>query len=300
MTSLLFQTCIPLAALIFLGYIIGRKHMIDIKSVATIAIYAITPLVAFGSTARLVFTPALIALPFFTFLMALAIGLISYFVGKRFLDKSESCLLPVACGSGNTGYFGLPIALALFGPDAAGTYFLANLGVVVFETSVGFYFVARGSLTTQEALRRVAGLPVLYALILGVSFAAMGLTLPEAAVKLWELCKGAYVVIGMMIAGLALAQAKGFKLNAKLLGVTLLGKFALWPLAALGFAILDPGLFTPQIHQLVLVLSLAPVAANLPAYAAANGAPVRDSALLVLISTILAVLALPFVLPILL
>jgi len=300
MTAQLIQTCIPLAGLILLGYVIARLNRVDLKSVATLAIYAITPIVAFGSAARLEFTPALILLPVMTFVMASCIGLLSRFLGMSIIrDPHQTGLLPVACGSGNTGYFGLPIAMALFGADAAGIYFLANLGVVVFETSLGYYFIARGGLSRREALIRVARLPVLYALSAGLVFAALQITLPDAAVKLWDLCRNAYVVVGMMIAGIALAQSEGFKLGAPLTLTAFFGKFILWPLAAIGFAAIDP-FFDVQTHQLILVLSLVPIAANLPAYAAVNDAPVRDAALLVLASTIFAILALPFALPALL
>lgn len=297
MTGLLFSTCIPLAALILLGFAIGRWQNIDIKSVATLAIYAITPLVGFGSAAQLDFSASLVLLPVCTFIIAALIGIGSFILGVRFLGRAEACLLPVACGSGNTGYFGLPLALALFGTQAAGIYFLANLGVVVFETSLGFYFIARGALSSREALRRVMQLPILYALTAGLVFAAMHIPLPVPAIKLWELCKGAYVVVGMMIAGLALAQSKGFALTPRLAAIAFTGKFVMWPMAALAFATLDLGLFTPEVHSLIMVLSMAPVAANLPAYAAANNAPIRDAAMLVLVSTVFAIVAIPLVLP---
>lgn len=299
MSALLFQACIPMALLIALGYTLGRIHTIDIKSIATLVIYAITPLVAFGSAARLDFTPVLLLLPVATFVIATLIGLGCYALGAK-MDKGQRALLPVACGSGNTGYFGLPIAISLFGNDAAGVYFLANLGVVIFETSIGFYFIARGNLSPREALRRVMRLPVLYALIAGICFAAAPITLPEAGIKLWELCKGAYVVLGMMIAGLALAQSNKFTLHPQLGGLVFLGKFIFWPVCVLLFAFFDVGRFTPLQHQLLLILALAPVAGNLPAFAAANNQPVGDAAMLVLITTIIAIAGMPFVLPFLL
>jgi hypothetical protein len=152
-------------------------------------------------------------------------------------------------------------------------------------------------LSSRDAFKRVAGLPVLYALIIGLIFAALHIGLPAPAIKLWDLCKGAYVVVGMMIAGIALAQARGFAVNPRLSAIAFTGKFLLWPLAALAFAVLDPGLFGADVHKLILVLSMDPVAANLPAYAAANNAPIRDAAMLVLVSTIVAIAAIPLVLP---
>lgn len=300
MTSLLIQTCIPLALLILLGYVLGRLNTIEMKSVATLTIYGITPIVAFGSAARLDFTPSLLLLPLCTFLIALVIGLSTFKIGSLLNDHSLRCLLPVACGSGNTGYFGFPVAIALFGPDSAGLYFLANLGVSIFETSIGFYFIARGHYSPQDALKRVLRLPTIYALTAGLVVAAFHWHLPEEATKLWDLCKGAYIVLGMTIAGLALSQVKGFSFNLKLVGITLIGKFFFWPTAAIVFALLDHYLFSPDIHKLIIVLSLTPVAANLPAFAAANNLPIRDAAMLVLGSTILAILGLPHILPILL
>lgn len=300
MTLLLLKALAPLAFLILLGYAIARWQKIDLKSVAVIAIYAITPIVAFGSAARLEFTFSLILLPICTFILASCLGLLAFAAGKFLKDDGGRYLLPVACGSGNTGYFGLPVAMALFGPESAGLYFLANLGVVIFETSLGYYFLARGAVPKSIALKRVAQLPILYALVAGLIFAALHITLPEPAIKLWEFAKGGYIVVGMMIAGIALAQAPKLTLDPRLLTIALIGKFVAWPAAALLFAALDPGLFTPHIHDLLLVMSLTPIAANLPAYAAANDGPVAPAAMLVLISTILAIVLMPFLFPILL
>lgn len=301
MTGLLIQTCIPLAILITIGFMAGKYQPTDLKSVPIIAIYGITPVVGFGAAAQMDFTPALILLPLLGFALASIVAFLSMMLGRIALqDVGQRYLLPVACGSGNTGYFGLPIVLALFGAPAAGMYFLTNLGVVIFETTIGYYFIARGSMSSQEALRRVIRLPLIYALAAGVALSVIDADLPAWFIKLWDMSKGAYAVVGMMIAGLALAQQSGFNLNPRLLAITLVGKFLFWPLLAIGFGMLDSavlGLFDDRIHSLLIILSVVPVAANLPAYAATTGAYVKEAALLVLFTTVLAIAALPFVLP---
>ncbi|MCB1538682.1 MAG: hypothetical protein H6865_00085 [Rhodospirillales bacterium] len=304
MTGLLFETCIPLAILIAVGFMAGKYQPTDMKSVPIIAIYGITPLVGLGAAAQMHFTPQLALLPFVTFFLAALVAGVSMAVGRIALtDAGQRYLLPVACGSGNTGYFGLPIVLALFGDKAAGVYFLANLGVSIFETTIGYYFIVRGTTTPRAAFVRVARLPLIYALAAGLVLSGFDVALPAWFLKLWGMTKGAYAVVGMMIAGLALAQQPGFTLNPRLLGVTVLGRFVFWPCAALGFGWLDAHLlhwFDSQTDHLLIVLSLVPVAANLPAYAATVGSYVKDCALLVLISTIAAIIGLPFILPLLL
>jgi len=57
---------------------------------------------------------------------------------------------------------------------------------------------------------------------------------------------------------------------------------------------------SPIMAQCLVIISVCPIAANTTAYAAQNDMPVQKAASLVMISTMLAIVALPFVLPILL
>jgi predicted permease len=292
---------VPLAFLIGLGFLLGRALPMDLKTVASLAIYGFTPIVAFGATAQMKVEPSLLLLPVVVCLLATAVGLGFLWIGRKCLkDTALPYLLPIATGSGNTGYFGLPVALAVFGQEAAGVYLLANLGVVIFESTFGYYFIGRGEQTRRQAMERVLKLPVLYALMAGLLFSACQLELPAAVFKLWELAKGAFVCVGMMIIGLALSKQERFALSAPLLLVALAGKFVAWPLMAIAFVLLDQQilhLLTPLMHGCIVLMSLAPMAANLAAYAAQHNMRVDQAAGLILCSTVIAVLGLPLVLP---
>lgn len=300
MTQTLLTAFIPLGFLIVLGFAIGKILRLDLKTMALLAIYAITPIVAFGSTAQLDFKPSMLLLPLASFCMASVVAFLMLFIGKILKNDSYRYTLPMACGSGNTGYFGFPVALALFGAQGAGVYFLANLGVIIFESTIAYYYMARGNLSPREAVGKVIRLPVLYALTAGLLFASFDMTLPDFALKLWELSKGAYIFVGMMIAGVGLAASSKFTIAPGFLSLGMLGKFLLWPLCAIIFRTVDGGLFDTQTHNLLLVMSMVPVAANLPGFAVVNNGPVSDCAMLVLISTVLAIIGLPFLLPLLL
>lgn len=300
MTQTLLAAFIPLGVLILLGFALGKACRVDLKSIAVLAIYAITPIVAFGSTAQLDFKPSMLLLPLASFLIASAVAFCMLFIGRVLKDNTYRFTLPMACGSGNTGYFGFPVAIALFGAEGAGVYFLANLGVIIFESTIAYYYMARGNLSSRDAIGRVIRLPVLYALTAGILFAAFHIPLPDFALKLWELSKGAYIFIGMMIAGIGLAASSKFTIAPAFLFLGMLGKFILWPLGAIAFRYLDGGLFDAQTHDLLLVMSLVPAAANLPGFAVVNDGPVSDCAMLVLITTILAIIVLPFLLPVIL
>ncbi len=300
MTQTLLTAFIPLGFLIVLGFALGKACRVDLKSIAVLAIYAITPIVAFGSTAQLDFKASMLLLPFASFCLAALVAFSMLYIGKLLHSNPHRLTLPMACGSGNTGYFGFPVAIALFGAEGAGLYFLANLGVIIFESTIAYYYMARGNLSSRDAIGRVIRLPVLYALTAGLLFAAFHIPLPDFALKTWELSKGAYIFVGMMIAGIGLAASSKFTLAPGYLMTGMFGKFILWPLAAIALRYLDGGLFDTQTHNLLLVMSLVPAAANLPGFAVVNDGPVSDCAMLVLITTILAIIALPFLLPVLL
>ncbi len=78
----------------------------------------------------------------------------------------------------------------------------------------------------------------------------------------WGLFTGAWVIIGMMLIGVALSQVGGWRANARLTGILFSIKFLVWPACTYGFALLDKtllGLFDPMVHTLLLVIGIVPL-----------------------------------------
>lgn len=299
MADLIGVTLVPLALLILLGWVVGRWHAIDVKTVTTILIYAITPVVAFGAVGQMSFQGVYVLLPVLTAAMAAVVGLFSYALSRRLLKNHDlRYLLPIATGSGNNGYFGLPLAMAIFQPEQVGVYFLITMGVLIFESTLGYYFIGRGHLTAEEAVRRVLRLPAIYAIAGGVLFSALHLSFAPGFLKLWESARGCYVGLGMMLIGFALAKHRKLAWDGGFVALTLLGKYIVWALLGLGFMWIDP-LFPPSVHAMILILALTPCAANTVAYAVQHDFKPEHAATIVLVTTIISFAALPFVLPLL-
>jgi predicted permease len=294
-------TLLPLSLLILLGWIVGRTQDIDLKSVATILVYGISPVVAFGSTAQISFHGIFVLLPVITFILAAGNGLFIHALGRKILKKKDmGFLLPIATGSGNNGYFGLPLAMAVFAPDQVGIYFLIMLGTTLFETTIGYYYVARGHLSVKQALRRAAGMPVTYAIILGLIFSALHMELNPGVTKLWEIARGCYVSVGMMIIGIALGKYRKLSWDTDFIALVMSGKYMLWLLLASTFIVLDTTflhLYDSPIHAMILILAITPVAANVAAFAAQHDFKPQLAATIVFLTTIVSFAALPFTLP---
>jgi predicted permease len=305
MFAALFPTLLNMTLLIGLGYLLGRLHKIDLNSVAALLIYGFSPIVVFGAVLQLNFTPALALLPIISFVLASVTGLSCLWLGHRLLPKNNLgvFLLPNATGAGNVGYFGLPVAMALLGEKNIGIYIFTILGVNMYEATLSYYFLARGRLTTTQAVRRVLRLPIIYAMIIGVGLSSLHVALPLPLLKFWEIAKGAYVCLGMMLLGLALANQKRLGWDLPLLGISLFGKFLLVPLLTLAVVLADQRytmLLTPIMAQCLMVIAVVPSAANLNAYAVQNNMPVDKAASIVLVSSLCAIVGTPLLLQLLL
>ncbi len=260
----------PLYGVIGLGYLAGRQLELQRESVANLLLYVVTPIVFFGS---LVSAPIeqhnLLLVPLF-FTMGCVIATVFYGLGRFVYSHSERSVLGFAAGSGNTGYFGLPLVLAVLGPAALNVAIVASIGLDLFQYTLGYYFMARHQATPRAAIARVLRNPVMWAFVAGAICLRLGYHMTPALMNVADYFKGAYVVLGMLIIGLGLAQAARVRIDRRFVAGALLAKFICFPLLALVVVELDQSiwhLFSPLVHRAILLLSVVPVASDTVAFA---------------------------------
>ncbi len=293
---LLIANIIPLYILIALGFISGRWMDVNLPSMATVAIYILAPIVNFGAMAQMNFTPEYIALPVIFFLGSATIGTLSYKVSQKIWKNNTANLIGMGSVTGNTMYFGLPVVLALLGPEWVGVYALLNLGTFFNEVGLGYFFGARGHATLKGAALKVLKFPVVHAIWLGLAYNLSGFALPGSFIRYWDYSVGAWIIIGMMIIGVALSKQSKLEIDIKLLASMFTPKFILWPLFGFSVILLDKlhfQAFGPEVHIMMAVVSSVPLAGNLVAYAATLKLHPEKAAAAVLISTLLAFITVP-------
>ena len=296
LVTLLIVNIVPLYILIALGFISGKWLEVNLPSMATIAIYILAPMVNFGALAQMDFTPEYMALPFVIFCISTLVGLISYNLAHKIWKNNMANLIGMGSVTGNTMYFGLPVALALLEPEWIGIYALMNLGLFINEVGLGYFFGARGQATLKGALLKVIKLPVIHAIWIGLLYNFSGLELSDTFLRYWNYAIGAWVLIGMMIIGVALSKQSKLDVDVKLLTSMFIPKFILWPL--LGFAVILADItyfqaFSREVYLMLAIMCAVPLAGNLVAYAATLKLHPEKAAAAVLISTILACISVP-------
>jgi hypothetical protein len=292
---------IPLYLIVATGFFAGRKLKVDRDSIAKLVIFVISPIVVFTNVSQIDLKPEFLAVPvgFAILCSAIAVGFlaISHRIGSYFgIRGALSNLLSFSAGNSNTGYFGVPIALMLFGPGSIGIYLLFCLGFIVYENTVGFYILARGTATVKEAIRRLVRLPALYAFGGAILANRLGLKIEGVAADFSAYFRGAYSVLGVMLIGLGVAEVRTLKFDWRFTLATFFAKFAVWPALVGAFVVLDQGrfhLYDPQTHQMMLLISACPLAANTVAYATLLKTEPEKAGVAVLLSTVFALVFLP-------
>ncbi len=290
---------VPLYLLVALGFALGRLLGVKGHDLGKVALYVLSPAVVFKGFYGAQLHGALLVLPFAVWGLCSAVTLLAQPVAVRLWRDGRERIAAFAAGTGNTGFFGIPACLSLVGPEALPYAVMVSFGATSYENSVGFYTVARSEASVGGAILKVLRYPGLHACWIGALLNLTGIRAPAAVVQTVDLLSGGYVPLGMMIVGLGLAQVSSLKIDLGFLGFTFVTKFALWPGLALGFIWIDRHwlhAFGPVGHQVLLIDSLAPIAAITVVHASMRHIHPDRAAIAVAASTLFALVWLPVVL----
>jgi predicted permease len=197
---------------------------------------------------------------------------------------------------GNTGYFGIPVALALLPPQALGYSITYDLVGTLITWSVGPLLIGGLAITPAKLLAIFLGSPALKGLAIALAIhlspwgdAVAGLLwIPSRLVLLLAL-----TVVGMRL-GVMLRRPEGAAIRASERGplaTALAFKLLLLPLLALAVGQL---LRLPElVRQAVVLQAAAPTAISVLLIAEAAGMHQERTAHLVLWSTLLALVSVP-------
>lgn len=298
MFTLIGLKLLPLYIFIALGFIAGKFFKVESKQIGTLVIYVIMPFVFLSGLWGADIQLSNLSVFFIVWGLGLIIALISYYLcGFVYKGKTQN-LMASGLPSGNTGYFGIPVALALFDPALFGVYLLASISSTMFQITVSYYILALGQFNWREALGKLCRLPPLYGAIVGLILSSLNIPLPDMISDTSAALKEAFVVLGMMIIGLTLSTFDKIKLDIKFLSLAMFVRFAIWPALAFGLIYIDKQFFggaLEAVHPIIILLSILPVGADFAIYAANMNMYPQRAATVVLLSTIMAAIVIPLV-----
>lgn len=284
-----------LLAFVALGVVAARRLKVDPRPIATLLIYLIAPLTFFRALVLGGPTPAWLGLTASLFILASLVALLVNAVARRWLPGEEGAVLAFSAGTGNTGYFGLPVALVLLPPEGVTVYLFCVLGVTLYEFTVGFYLSARGRFSVRDSLLKIARLPLIYAFLAALLVEMLGVSVPESVTEALSVFPATYTLLGMMIIGMTLGRISLRSLDGRFIGACVGVRYLLWPALMLGAVmLLDATLgLSPDLRLALLLVGVVPMAANVVVVAMELGIAPEKGALAVLITTLAAPVVIP-------
>ncbi|WP_447554841.1 AEC family transporter [Vreelandella sp. EE22] len=286
---------LTLLSFVALGFIAALRLNVNPQPIATLLVYVIAPITVFRALMNGSPTADYLLLTLALFTLTSTIALLVNRIGRRYFGPHEAALLAFSSGTGNTGYFGLPIALVLLPPEGVTLYLFCMLGINLYEFTVGFYLSARGQFSVRQSLVKISRLPLLYAFASALLLSALSVALPAPVMESLAVFPATYTLLGMMIIGMTLSQVKLAAWDTRFILACVGLRYVLWPMLMLAL-VLALGALTPLSLELglaLLLLSVVPMASNVVVVAMELGIQPQKGALAVLVSTLLAPLLIP-------
>jgi malate permease and related proteins len=296
--SNIFYTILPLLVLIVIGYSAGKTYKLSTSQYGYMVAFVLAPLVSLGAVLQLQFKIEYVFLPFIVAFICCTTTIISFKLAKIYLSGAIPNLAGMASSGGNTGFFGLPVFL-LFAPmKMLGVYLLANLGTQIIEVTFGYYLGSRGHLTVRDSLIKLIKIPSLWAVVIAVTLNSLGVTMSPIVYEYWKKILDAWLVIGMMMIGIALASCSSLKPDIKFCLHMMFVRFIVWPFVCAAVIALDYcyiHALNPNIYFILAVISIVPLPGNAVALSATLGLHPDKIAFAVVLSTIIAAGLVPLV-----
>ena len=214
------NAALPIFSLILIGYVFAKRRVMGraaTDSLNKFVVFLALPALLFQGMAAVTWKE----MDHPGFLVSFGSGMAACFVLDYALARwqrqrlADAGIEALAACYGNTGYMGIPLCLATFGPASLPAVVIATLlttcvpfGVAIAMIEIDVRPGANLGRTLWLVGRSLAGNPLLVAPILGLLVAAAGIPLPAPILHLTTLLGGAASPCALVTIGLFLAQQR--------------------------------------------------------------------------------------------
>lgn len=257
-----FLSVLAIVSFIPLGYVAKRvyREQIDEKTLTLISVYCLQPILIFWGLNQAPISISLLATP--VVYLGIVLCAMALFIGYAkifFKDYTHQAIFIVGSLVGNTGNFGIPLALALFGMMSVPYATMISITTLFFSYTFGIFFFARNHYSLKDSLLSIGKIPIIWVGIIALAFNAMDIGIAKPFEQALQMGAYAALVLQLVLFGTYLGSLRletieyKFSLHvsfAKLILLPLVGLVILW------FIPLQTQIKAILLLQLMLPLSL--------------------------------------------
>jgi len=285
--SVVFSSVTPAFAVIGLGYLFGRRGLVDISHFINFVLYLGTPCLVLESLGGHHVAPAEMAITGAAAALVVAfVGVLAYGYSRATKQRSTEVLL---CSMfGNTGNIPWPLAFFAFGDVGLSFQVVYAVVTATLLYTLGVSIAAGKTRGVLSFLK----LPLVYAAVLGITLSVAGVELPVFVSRPIGMLGDTAIPLLLFTLGIEIGQARpGLSRDvAAIVLLRILGG------ALAGFIFLS--LFSPplEVRRAIILASCAPCAVHAFMLTAKFQGTATRAASAVFYSTLAAMIYLPFVL----
>jgi len=232
------NTIFVILIMIFLGYFLKRIDLLNTKDIDVLnklVFNVAMPCLIFSSlySANLSNTLDLAIMPVICLIVGTVSGLIVFIIltFKNYSKKQKwSVVVPVVIG--NTAFLGFPIVLGIFGQTALIRAIFYDIGTPIFFLFLSIILMVNFGGTFKEVIKRISCFPIIWAVIIGIAFNFLNISIGEIATDLIGYLAAMSVPLIMISLGLSL-RFKGLFKNLKIASLVVVVKLLIAPIIAL-------------------------------------------------------------------
>jgi hypothetical protein len=291
----------PVFVLIVLGWISGKYLEIkDASPLSKLLLYVFTPILVFDAINKAPLDVSFVVIPIFFFGVCSAICIGSFLLLSKLWprQKQTTHILAYSSGSGNIAFYGVPIALLLFGESSLAIMSLAIIGFILYDSSVGYVIASGEKIQPHTVFNKLIKFPPLIAAAVALLLKLLSIHI-DPSLHLYSFLllnsQKTIATLGIMLIGISLANFK-FEVDLRYLGYLFITKFLVWPLAIIllmkvlsAADIMD---FT-GIKEILVLIATVPVATNAVILATTFGVKQEKASMGVFVTALASLVMIP-------
>ncbi len=232
-----YHNILPIFLAAGAGLALGRRFVIDIRSLSRVAFYILSPCLVFNSLSHSTLTGGdVVRVGLIAMLTTGAVALLAYMAGKTLrLERHLLVSLMVAAAFGNAGNFGLAANKFAFGDEALARAVIYYVFSTLSVYTLGVAVASSGKKSWREVVKHGLLLPTTFAVVIAGLLRLAQVTPPEPIDRAVTLLSQAAIPVMLTLLGLQIAASRGWdRSRLGLMGLASGVQLIAAPLIALG------------------------------------------------------------------
>ncbi len=206
--EVIVNNIVPIFLVAALGFWLRRSQNLDPRPVASVVFNGFSPALVFSALVGSELAIGEIAqLSLFTVLTILAMGLVGVLAGRVLgLSRAHTIVLLLMLMFVNSGNYGLTLNQIRYGEDGLSRAIVYYTVSTILVYTLGVFIVSMGRQNWTEALRGLARVPAIYAVVLALLVYTLGIPVPGPLMSAIDVAAAGAIPAMIVVLGMNIAE----------------------------------------------------------------------------------------------